>query len=325
MRNMLFTIGILPVSKVSVPVISVGNLSVGGTGKTPHVIYIVELLKEQYKTAILLRGYGRKSKGFVKVTPNIAVNLVGDEALSYARKFHQNVDVAVSEDRVEGAKKLLESNPSLELIVLDDAYQNRYLHRDCNILLTEYKAPFFNDWVMPSGKLREFRAGKKRADIVIVTKCPTDLSETQKSDFTKKLQLQKETPVYFSTIRYGALRNIQSDEVIEIPKSVLLVTGIGNPEPLQNYLKAFSDVKIVKFGDHHHYTKEDIDKIHNLFDTFAGQDKVIVTTEKDAVRLLNSSLKSYVEKYPWYYQTMEVEIDKKEEFKEKIGKYVSSN
>jgi tetraacyldisaccharide 4'-kinase len=179
-RNMLFNLGIKQIEKVDATVVSVGNLSVGGTGKTPHVDWIVTKLKNEIPTAILSRGYGRKSKGFVLVTKHSPAERVGDEALFYKRKHKEDIEVAVSEKRVEGAEKLLILKAKLKLIVLDDAYQHRYIHRDVNILLTDYNRPYYKDFVLPSGRLREFRSGKNRADVVIVTKCPLTINETVK-------------------------------------------------------------------------------------------------------------------------------------------------
>ncbi|PWH81293.1 tetraacyldisaccharide 4'-kinase [Brumimicrobium oceani] len=324
-RNWQFDKNIKPVRKVNTTVISVGNLSVGGTGKTPHVEFLLNALSEKFKTAALSRGYGRKSKGFVKVKADSEVTNVGDEALSYAQKFEGKVNVAVCEKRVEGAQQILENEPETEVIVLDDAYQHRYIHRDCNILLTEYSKPFFKDYVLPAGRLREFRSGKHRADLVIVTKSPTELSELQKSKFIAKLKMQPHVPIFFSSIAYGDLIHLQTKQKLTAPKEILLVTGIGNPQPLIEHIELTSKVTHLKFGDHHDYTIKDIEKIHKLFGNFASAEKIIVTTEKDAVRLMNSEIKEALLSFPWYYQAMTVKIENENKLLKKIYSYVRSN
>lgn len=324
-RNWLFDRNIKPVTKVNSTVISVGNLSVGGTGKTPHVEFLLSVLSGEFKTAALSRGYGRQSKGFVKVKANSDVTEVGDEALNYAQKFEGKIDVAVCEKRVEGAQQLLKENPSIEVIVLDDAYQHRYIHRDCNILLTEYDKPFFEDYVLPAGRLREFRSGKNRADIVIVTKSPSVMQEVRKKRVNNKLKMKSRVPIFYSTIVYGKLHHLKTKAETEAPNEILLVTGIGNPQPLIEYLELNSKVTHLKFGDHHDYTINDIEKIHKLFDNFASAEKIIVTTEKDAVRLMNSEMKNKIQSYPWFYQAMTVKIDNEKKLLKKIYSYVKSN
>lgn len=323
-RNLFFNLGIKKVSKVKAIVVSVGNLSVGGTGKTPHVDWIVSKLKEKIPTAILSRGYGRKSKGFLLVTKHSQAETVGDEALFYKKKHKESVEVAVAEKRVEGAEKLLNLKSDLKLIVLDDAYQHRYIHRDVNILLTEYNHPFYKDFVLPSGRLREFRLGKNRADVVIVTKCPSTLEEAEKDVINKKIDVSPTILVCFSQIKYGEILPVHSGE-FTVPEKILLVTGIANPQPLYNHLKKLSDVELMSFPDHHDFTTKDIRKIHNLFDTFATQNKCIVTTAKDVPRLCSNLVKPLIENYPWFYQTISVEIDKEKELLKKIKKHVKKD
>jgi len=324
-RNWQFNKNIKPITKVNSTVISVGNLSVGGTGKTPHVEFLLDALSKKYKTAALSRGYGRQSKGFVKVTANADVINVGDEALNYAQKFEGKVEVAVCEKRVEGAQQLLKNHPETEVIVLDDAYQHRYIHRDCNILLTEFNKPYFKDFVLPAGRLREFRSGKHRADLVIVTKSPNDLKETQKKEFISRLKLKSGVPIFFSSITYGDLVNLKDKSVISAPQEILLITGIGNPKPLIAQLEQHSEVTHLKFGDHHDYTVKDIEKIHKLFDNFVSAEKIIVTTEKDAVRIMNSEIKTNIQSYPWFYQAMTVKIEEENKLLKKIYSYVNTD
>lgn len=323
-RNLLFNLGVKKIEKVNVTVMSVGNLSVGGTGKTPHVDWIVSKLKDEIPTAILSRGYGRKSKGFLLVTKHSQAETVGDEALFYKKKHKEDVEVAVAEKRVEGAKKLLNLKSNLKLIVLDDAYQHRYIHRDVNILLTDYNRPFYKDFVLPSGRLREFRLGKNRADVVIITKCPATLDKAEKNLIRKKLGVSPSTLVCFSQIKYDEILPVNSGE-FTIPEKILLVTGIANPQPLYDHLKKLADVELLSFPDHHDFTTKDMRKIHNLFDTFATQNKCIVTTAKDVPRLCSNLVKPLIDSYPWFYQTINVEIDKEQELLKKIKEHVKKD
>lgn len=324
-RNMLFNLKILSVTKVNAKVISVGNLSVGGTGKTPHVEWIVDHLKEQFKTGILLRGYGRKTKGFQRVHSTSTSEEVGDEAINYKKVFKNQVEVAVCEKRVNGAQEMIRKDDELSLLVLDDAYQHRYIHRDFNILLTEYNAPFSEDEMLPSGWLREFQRGHKRADCIIVTKSPEELSKQEKLTFKFKLKVAVEMPVFFSFIEYGDLISIKEQRVVELPENILLVTGIGNPTPLIEHLEKTATVKHLKFKDHYNYSTKDIQEIHKLFDTFAVGNKCIVTTEKDVARFTQPSLKGTMENYPWYFQKIAVHIEEEEELVKKIKYNVRSN
>ncbi len=324
-RNWFFNTGILPVTKVNAKIIAVGNLSVGGTGKTPHVDFLLDQFSKQYNTAVLLRGYGRKSKGFQLVNEKSTTRQVGDEALNYNNRFQDRIKVAVCEKRVEGAQKLLQRYPELDLIVLDDAFQHRYIYRDCNILLTEYNRPFYKDFVIPSGRLREFSMGKNRADIVIVTKSPQTLKEKQKKQFVQRMRLKKDTPVFFSSIQYDECVDIENNTIMALTNNLLLVTGIGNPSPLFTHLKGQANVKHLQFGDHHHYTKKDIENIHKLFDNFAHTEKIIVTTEKDAMRLKEPNIKPLIQSYPWCYQKISVEIGESEQLLRKIDEHFNSN
>lgn len=317
-RNRLFDWGILKVQKVPRKVISVGNLSMGGTGKSPHVEWIAEQLSSDQKVAILSRGYGRSTKGFVSVTSSAKSTTVGDEALFYKTRFGSSVHVAVCEKRVDGANRLIELHPEIKTIVLDDAYQHRYIHRDLNVLLTTYEDPFYRDHVVPVGRLREFRAGKQRADVVIVTKCPTDLSAANKAQIIRRINVRPEVEVFFSSIRYGRLLSFEGKEIDDVPERIVLVTGIANAEPLKTYLEKIAKVEHVNFGDHHDFTGADIKRIHNLFGTFAEQNTCIVTTSKDFVRIKNSTVGNLVKNYPWFYQEITVEIQDSERLVEKL-------
>lgn len=321
-RNKLFDWKVMSTNKVDATVISVGNISVGGTGKSPHVEWIADQLKGVCRTAILSRGYGRKSKGFVRVLKTSKSVTVGDEALFYKTRFQDDVEVAVCEKRVDGAKKLIESEPKLETIILDDAFQHRYIHRDLNILLTDYSHPFYKDYVLPAGRLREFRLGKNRADLVIVTKCPDEISEREKTSIKNRLKLSPSIDIYFSRVNYGSMIPFGASKDFELPEKILLVTGIANSKPLEDYLSKISEVERISFSDHHDFTTADIQRIHKLFDTFVEQKKCIVTTSKDFVRLKNSIHEKAIRQYPWFYQEINVEIDKENELVDKLKLHV---
>lgn len=324
-RNVLFDIGLKRSEKVDATIISIGNLSVGGTGKSPHVEWLAERLMSDYHVAILSRGYGRKSKGFVKVLTTSKAPTVGDEALYYKTRFRNTVEVAVCEKRVVGAKRLLAAHPKIDIIILDDAYQHRYLQRDVDILLTDYARPFYRDYVLPAGRLREFRSGKKRADMVVVTKCPHYLKEADKEKMIAHMKLNAQTPVYFSSIEYGGMVPFSDGLTFELPEKILLVTGIANPRPLEDYLTKIADVTTLRYKDHHDFTVGEIEHIHNLFDTFAVEHKCIVTTSKDFVRLKNSACEKLMEQYPWFYQEISLQLDKEILIIEQIKNYVEEN
>ena len=309
----MFQLGLFKEKKASLPVISVGNLSVGGTGKTPHVDWIVDVLKQDYNLGILMRGYGRSSKGFVRVTEHAKRETVGDEALMYKKKHGSTVDVAVCESRVEGAKKMHDSNPTLNCLILDDAFQHRAIARDCNILLTDYNAPFWKDFVLPAGRLREFSIGKKRADIIVVTKCPPTLPLAEKEKITQKIKPNSTQKVFFSSITYGEIIGFNTHAIPEI-EQVVLVTGIANATPLKKHLEAQYNVEHIVFPDHHNFSLADLHRIHQIFDTFATEKKVIITTSKDRVRLLGAEFSELTKEYPWFYQDMRIQLENEKDF-----------
>jgi tetraacyldisaccharide 4'-kinase len=292
----------------SVPTICVGNLRVGGTGKTPHVEYIARFLSQNYQVAILSRGYGRKTKGYISAneTQNLISKIIGDEPMQYATKF-PNVEVAVCEKRKTGIEKLLHKNPKLDVVVLDDAYQHLSVNYSLRILLTEYHRPFFEDFPLPSGTLRECRNASKHADIIIVTKCPENITENEKSNFIKKLKPRPHQNVFFTKIAY-----LTPQTPYLTP---LLITGIANPAPLVQYLKTQNqEIHSLHFPDHHPFTNKDIEKIIRLKEKLGGENCTIVTTEKDAMRL------QAFENMPEYY-TIPIEIaflENEAGFKEKL-------
>lgn len=280
-RNFLFNKGILNSASFHVPVIAVGNLSVGGTGKTPQIEYLIRLLSENYQVATLSRGYKRKSEGFVLADKTSNAETLGDEPFQYYQKF-PHITVAVDADRTNGIQQLLnQKNPS-EIILLDDAFQHRKVKADLYILLTAYNDLYCDDFMLPTGNLRESRSGANRAKIVIVTKCPESLSIAEQDEIKARLKLSGDQKLFFTTIRYDHLVYSKCKEipVFDIHKrNKLLLAGIAKPEPFFNFLKNDGD-KIMTFPDHHHFSESEIDEIKSK-----ANQRLIVTTEKDYVRI----------------------------------------
>lgn len=321
-RNRLYTKGILKSETISIPSICVGNLSMGGTGKTPHVDYITShFLSKSVKMAILSRGYGRKTTGVIEVLIDSKPEEVGDEPLFYKTKFRNEAVVYVAENRVVGANQLMENHPEVELLVLDDAFQHRRFKAKTNILITDFSHLFSVDFVVPAGNLREFRSGKNRADIVIVSKCPENITQDKKDEIRQSLRFKNKN-VFFSKIQYNALTPFRNGDKSSIKKAIV-VTGIGNPSPLIAELNRDFTIKHVKYPDHHPFSAQDIKEIHEKFDIFAPDgDGVIITTEKDYMRL--REMKEVQEsKQKWFYKSISIVIDEQEKFNLLLEKYVN--
>ena len=319
-RNFFYDNGIFATYTIPTKSICVGNLSVGGTGKTPHVDLIAQhFISKQVSTAILSRGYGRKTQGVLEVNTDSTAENVGDEPLSYKLRHRDSITAVVAEKRKFGVEFILQKHPKTQLIILDDAFQHRAVKAGLNILITDYSDLFSTDFVLPAGNLREFRCGKNRADYIIVSKCPANVSESEKRKIVNQLKVRRDK-VFFSKIIYGDLIPFFKGQSGAI-KKVLLVTGIGNPKPLLEQLNKTYSVAHIKFSDHHHFTSADIDQIHQKFDTFALEDGIIVTTEKDFMRLKDmTEIRS--EKYHWYYQSITTKIDEQEKFNLLLENYV---
>lgn len=287
-RNFFFDKGLLKSTKFNIPVIAVGNLSVGGTGKTPQIEYLIRLLlKDDYKIAVLSRGYKRKTTGFQILHSKHTAIDVGDEPLQFFKKF-SNITVAVDADRTNGINQLLKSNTPPDVILLDDAFQHRKVNANLYILLTQYNSLYINDFILPTGNLRESKRGAKRAAIIVVTKCPEYLSTSEQQNIINKLNPNKNQQVFFSTISYDEqLRGIEQKTINEIKdKEIILVTGIANPNPLLDYLSHHKiQYKHLSFPDHHNFTEKDIESIKQAMQFGSSQEKVVLTTEKDAMRL----------------------------------------
>lgn len=321
-RNYLFNVGIFNSYLIPKKSICVGNLAVGGTGKTPHVAYLIELLKTNHKITVLSRGYGRKTRGFIKANKQSNASQIGDEPQLYNRRYGNDINVAVSEKRVEGINQLELKAKDTSIYILDDAFQHRAIQCGFNIIITDYKNLYSKDWVLPAGSLREWKIGHRRADAIIVSKSPYELPIEEKKRVLKSLKF-KNNQVYFSSIIYRELTNVSKVKTDQI-EHVLLVTGIANPTPLEKELEKRYKLTSLKFSDHYDFTLKDIEQIHQKFDTFATDNKIIVTTEKDWMRLASILTVKQLEKYPWFFQEMSVKIDRENEFNELINTYVNT-
>lgn len=323
LRNLCYDLGIFKSYVPPIPTIVIGNLSTGGTGKTPHVEFIYNLLKDNYRVAILSRGYGRKTSGFILLNSAHSSDKVGDEPRQFKQKFGDTAIVAVCEKRVDGVKELLRIHPELDVILLDDAFQHRALKGGFQILLSEFHKPFFRDLPLPAGNLREFAFGKKRTDVCIYTKCPPQISDNLKSKYARKFSDTK--PVHFSRIAYTDFVALNRVHQFQNVKRIILVTGIANPKPLISYCESSFEVINVPFNDHHDFSATDILKIHEIFGNFTDGKCAIVTTEKDAMRLSSGELKLLINDFPWFMLPISIEIEAKEQFEKEIIDYVESN
>ena len=289
-RNTLFDIGVLKSRDFQIPIISVGNITVGGTGKTPHVEYLVRLLKDQFHVAVLSRGYKRKSKGFVMASTKTTMPEIGDEPYQMKQKFPK-VTVAVDKNRCQGIDLLADNDKHLDVILLDDAFQHRYVKPGINILLVDYHRLIIYDKLLPAGRLREPMTGKNRADIVIVTKCPTTLKPMEYRVITRAMNLYPYQHLYFTTLEYDELRPMfpQTPKKMTMSqladKNVLLLSGIASPEQMEHDLSPLSPNLVpLTFSDHHQFKQKDIQLINETFAAMPAP-KLIITTEKDATRL----------------------------------------
>lgn len=306
-RRWLYHRGLLKAYQAPVPTIGVGNLSVGGTGKTPHVEYLIRLLSDQYKVATLSRGYKRKTKGFVlanDIDPRfLSAEMIGDEPLQFHNKF-PHIKVAMDEKRKEGIVQLLQCFPDLQCIVMDDSYQHLQVKPQLNILITEFAAPYALDYPLPAGRLREFHSAAKDADIVIVSKCPSAMTEAQRAGMTALLKLQPTQQLYFTYLHYGeltALNECGKKQEINSQTEVVLLTAIAHPEPMSEYLsEIFRIIHHYRFPDHHYFSKEEIEEIRKKFFSEGCQNRILVTTEKDSMRLIYSKLSTILTTIPLF-------------------------
>jgi tetraacyldisaccharide 4'-kinase len=286
-RNWLFDTNILRSATFNLPLICIGNLAVGGTGKSPMVELLVGKLKAKYPIAILSRGYKRKTSGYALATGKSTALEIGDEPMQFFNKF-PDVTIAVGEERVVAIPQLLHDKPDTKVIVLDDAFQHRSVKAGFNILLTDYNNLFTRDWFLPTGDLRDQQNSARRANIIVVTKCPPDLSLAEKNYLVREIKPRAGQQIYFTAISYGKPYHIISRESWTAAKTteILLVTGIANPAPLKKHLEEkFNGYDEIAFSDHHIYTIDDLKNILRKFEQIQSPGKILLTTEKDAVRL----------------------------------------
>lgn len=322
-RNIAYEKGIFTSVTFDIPIIVVGNLNVGGTGKSPQIEYLIRLLQNDYKIAVLSRGYKRKSEGFQLADRNSTSEQIGDEPLQFYRKF-KDIIVAVDTKRVNGIKQLKNLKLPPNVILLDDAFQHRKVQAGLTILLTAYGNLYVDDTMLPTGYLREKREGAKRAQIIVVTKCPDKLSESEQYKISKKLKPELNQTVFFSTIAYNETIIGKNDEISisELNEyKVLLVTGIANSKPLEEFLKSKNiEFKHLKFADHHNFTSSDKEKIIQNFKNIQANKKIILTTEKDYVRTFSN------DKNQLYYLPIKTKfIDNENDFNKLILNYVQQD
>ncbi len=335
-RNKFFDWKILKTKEYPIPVISIGNLTIGGTGKTPHTEYLIHLLSKRYKIAVLSRGYKRKTSGFVLADDGATVETIGDEPYQMYRKF-SNTLVAVDEKRQHGIEKLLslEENIRPEIIILDDAFQHRYVTPSYSILLSDYQRLYYEDKLLPAGRLREPAKNAHRASMIIISKCPESLKPIDYRIMTNHANLFPFQSLFFTSFKYKSLvplfpesTSIKREDPERLKKekySLLSVTGIANPKPMLNYLKRINhNLNSIVFPDHYSFKKGDINEIIKQFNSLTGENKLIITTEKDAVRLVQSAFIPEEYKPYFYYLPIEVffNLDQEDLFIKKIEDHV---
>ncbi|HMG82442.1 MAG TPA: tetraacyldisaccharide 4'-kinase [Ferruginibacter sp.] len=299
-RNWMFDKNILRSSSFNFPIICVGNLAVGGTGKTPMVEYLIRLLKSNYATATLSRGYKRKTKGFAIADENTTALEIGDEPMQFHQKFPE-VTVAVGEERLVAIPQLLHEEQNTQVIILDDAFQHRPVAAGLNIVLTEYNNLYTRDFMLPAGDLRDVKRSIKRAQVIVITKCPDNISPEEKNQLANEVKRNEAHKVFFTTTVYTKPYHLFSkqEKSITTDTSVLLITGIANPQPLKELLtRSVSTYDMLRYADHHIFTIDDLEDIQEHFKRITAANKIILTTEKDAVRL--QKFKTELENFPIY-------------------------
>lgn len=331
-RNLMFSLGLKKQVSPPVTTIAVGNLNVGGSGKTPMADYLLQRFGRQQPTALVSRGYGRNTRGCVMVEGTPDASRVGDEVAMLARR-HPEVQMCVCERRLTAIETLLRQEVPPQLVVLDDAFQHRYVRPTINILLTEFSHPFSSDCILPYGNLREFRSAKDRANIIVVTKCPEKLSPIDRENMISSLNVMHYQTIFFSYLHYGTPyrlgvlpRQSLTEASLRAMDQVLLLTGIAHPQPLVTYLSTLTQVRHKVYRDHHAFTRQDIQDIVEEYNHMEGARKCIITTEKDAVRLQNDTLLSL----PVYVQPVEMRFcdegnDNTIDFDATIGEIIKEN
>ncbi len=297
LRNLFFDLGWLKSVSSPIPSIVVGNLSVGGTGKTPMVEYLIRMLHNEKRLATLSRGYGRKTKGFLKASPTVSPQEIGDEPFQVYGKFGTHISVYVGEDRVKALEEIEAKSDAPELVILDDAFQHRHVRGNLQILLTTYQKPFFSDFLLPMGRLREGKSGAKRADVVVVTKCPEALDSFEKDVIKSKMAAYSVAPVLFSSISYGDPVPLHNPELFS--SRIILLTGLANDRPLVEYVREKYDLlEVLSYPDHYDYKEVDFDKIRAVYKQHTLLNPVVLTTEKDAVKVKSNAPEGFLEEIP---------------------------
>lgn len=304
-RNRLYDRGVKPSVEFEVPVISVGNLALGGTGKTPMIEYLVRLMGTEFHIATLSRGYGRKTKGFRTATDDDDAGTLGDEPMQFYRKFRSRIVVAVGEERALAIPLILHEYPDTNLILLDDAFQHRRVRPAFQILLTDYHHLFVHDHVLPAGRLRESRKGARRADVIVVTKCPARLGEDEMIAIQSSIHRYSQKPVFFSGIAYRNIAPVRESSPYK-PAKIVLLSGIANPDPMREHLEAnFEVVRHFQYRDHHSYSTTDLETVCRAA---AAAEAAVVTTEKDLMRIDKGVFHS--RSIPLYYLPIDLEFRK---------------
>ena len=332
-RNWMFNIGVLKSQSYDIPIIAVGNITVGGSGKTPHVEYLVNLLHDKLKVGVLSRGYKRKSRGYVLAGKDTPISEIGDEPYQMRQKF-DDIYVAVDKKRREGIDRMTSdaATGDVDVILLDDAYQHRYVKPGINILLVDYHRLIIYDKLLPAGRMREPQDGKSRADIVIVTKCPKDLKPMEFRVLKRAMDLYPYQELYFTTLQYETLKPLAGGDRLplgRLPKdiNILLLTGIASPQQMMMDLQPVSrNITPITFGDHHQFTASDLERVNSTFASMASP-KIIITTEKDATRLTNVGGLSDETRQNIYALPIRIRfmLEGEEEFNNKIISYVRKN
>lgn len=333
MRNLFFEWGILPVAEFRLPVISVGNITVGGTGKTPHVEYLVELLKDEFHLATLSRGYKRSTRHFMIADATSTASAVGDEPRQLKQKY-PDLTVAVDRKRAHGIRILMQLKEPVDVVLLDDAFQHRYVNPGKSILLIDYNRPITEDFLLPAGRLREPASAKQRADIILITKSPRRLKPIEMRNMVKKLGLELHQNLFFTAIEYGRIKPVfeisearDEDYFKEKKVPVLLLTGIANPRPLRTFTRRISTrIHELRFPDHHKYNARDMEKIIDRLAGINDPDTLILTTEKDAMRLQEADVPETLKNKIYYVPIRVVFLnDDQDAFNKIIRNYVRSN
>lgn len=306
LRNYLYDRGLKPSIRFDLPVICIGNLTVGGTGKTPMTEHLIRLLHQQHSVATLSRGYGRKTSGFRISGPSDTAASIGDEPLQFYKKYHDIVTVAVGEDRAYAIPHILQECEDVQVILLDDAFQHRRVRPSFSILLTDYHRPFYDDLVLPAGRLREARKGASRADVIVVTKCPTEITEDAMMAMEKSVRRHADKPVFFAGIHYGEAVRF-GGHTASIQEQVVLITGIANARPLKDYVaQSFTIIRHIDHADHHAYSAGDLVTLNALLKE--NPRVSFLTTEKDMVKLDAPEFREAIRGLPFFYIPIETEF-----------------